>query len=184
MYDWKDKEGKQPLDSYEYSYQAKIIDNGGDMVTSPDYKIPVLQVRREKTKIDSSAGKQIEKISLVLFEFNKFDLGKRNDLIMSEFVFPRLYDSVYVIVNGYTDIIGQDEANLKLSINRARAVSEIVFDKVAKDHLFYEGLERRSLCMIMLFRKADFITEPYSCSYRILCRKLRRRKTRIKLNNR
>jgi outer membrane protein OmpA-like peptidoglycan-associated protein len=139
VFDWKDTEGRQPLDSLDYTYQAKIIDNGGDMVTSPDYKIPVLQVRQEKTKIDSSAGKPIEKISLVLFEFNKFELGRRNDLIMNEFVYPRLYDSVYVIVNGYTDIIGQDEANLKLSVNRARAVSEVVSGKVAPDHLFYEG---------------------------------------------
>jgi OmpA-OmpF porin, OOP family len=104
-----------------------------------EYKIPVLQVKQEKTKMDSSKGKQIEKISLVLFEFNKFELGNRNDRIMAEFVFPRLYDSVYIIVNGYTDNIGSDEANLKLSINRARSVSEKISDKSAPDHLYYEG---------------------------------------------
>jgi outer membrane protein OmpA-like peptidoglycan-associated protein len=59
---------------------------------------------------------------------------------MNEFVYPKLTDtSLYVIVNGYTDKIGSDEGNLKLSQSRAKAVYDKLINKVSPVHLSYQG---------------------------------------------
>ena len=51
-------------------------------------------------------------------------MGKWNHKILDEYVFPRIAPNSDVAVNGYTDILGTPDYNLKLSENRANATKK------------------------------------------------------------
>ncbi len=80
------------------------------------------------TKVDvtySSLAKNIEKVSLVLFDFNSSEVDTRNKnalLKLSDAIRP----TSKITVNGYTDIIGTSDYNQRLSEERAKSVAAVM----------------------------------------------------------
>ena len=126
-FDWKDKQGKLPKGLTGLDVKLKTVDNGGDVAESPQLTLPVKEITSEVSKSENLMEKKIEKVSLILFNFDSYDPGAKNEVIMNEYVYPKLSDTTqYITVNGYTDIIGKPEYNLKLSGNRAERVGSTV----------------------------------------------------------
>ena len=85
------------------------------------------EVKKERLKnVELEGGITKEKISLILFEFDKSDMGPKNDQIMNEFVYPRINNISSIMISGYTDRIGSDEYNQALSERRAKAVYDVL----------------------------------------------------------
>ena len=59
--------------------------------------------------------------------------GERNERIMQEYVYPRITAGSRVTVNGYTDAIGSEEYNLKLSQERADAVRAVLLARMGEE---------------------------------------------------
>lgn len=87
-------------------------------------KYPVTFESINKESIDSS-GIKIEKLSLVLFDFNSSELSERNKRALDK-IKTNLLNAKKIIIRGYTDNIGAEEYNYKLSLKRAENIKTII----------------------------------------------------------
>ena len=101
---------------FEFELYAK--DEDGMEGTSEVMKMPVIYA--EKKKDVDQIKKQISKMSLVLFDFGSFSIGKRNELMLNK-IDKTVLDNAKLSVVGYTDSIGTSKGNLTLSQKRAES---------------------------------------------------------------
>lgn len=121
-WNWRNEAGRLPEGEDQMQVQLKVIDKGGREVLSNVDEISVRQFSTRDVIAENLGDKTREVYNLILFKYNSSDMGKWNRMILDEFVFPRVTGISDVSVGGYTDILGTDEYNLKLSGNRANAV--------------------------------------------------------------
>jgi outer membrane protein OmpA-like peptidoglycan-associated protein len=139
-FDWKNITGDLPGDEVPFEIFTEVVDNSEQKISLNKIIIPVKQIGIEKNYSDTSIGESINKISLVLFDFGKYELDPKNESIMKEFVLPKLSNrNLYVTINGFTDNIGPRETNIKLSENRSKAVMKIIKSKIPEGNLFLNG---------------------------------------------
>lgn len=84
--------------------------------------IPVDYVSSVRKKTENLADKTVDKYSLILFDFDDSELTADNIAVLEQMVLPNIRSVSKVNIIGYTDRIGNDEYNLKLSRERAEAV--------------------------------------------------------------
>jgi outer membrane protein OmpA-like peptidoglycan-associated protein len=119
-WDWRDKDGNLPRSSLRY--QLMIEDTAGERVNVLSRTIPVRFLTIERKLVERLPEKDLERVNLILFEFNSAVLGPRNERILAE-VSDRIKPESMVSVSGYTDIIGDEETNKILSERRALSVA-------------------------------------------------------------
>jgi outer membrane protein OmpA-like peptidoglycan-associated protein len=124
-------------------YSGVVYTTDEDSAVSSSSEIPI-----KKVVVNSSGGgrvidKMVEKLSLILYNFNAYTLSPANMEILRT-IFPKITPDARVSVYGHTDDIGTDEANLSLSINRARIVHDIIKKNKSARSYRYEGLGKHS----------------------------------------
>ncbi|MGB9774214.1 MAG: OmpA family protein [Bacteroidota bacterium] len=120
-WDWRNDNGDLPRSSLRYQCTAEDLSGlAGTIATAT---IPVRFLSLERKQVEHLADKDIEKISLILFDFNSAVLGSKNEKIL-QLVYSRVLPKSSLLVIGSTDVIGDEKANLILSQRRAQAVYE------------------------------------------------------------
>ena len=134
-WNWKNTRGELPASSGDLSMRMLVRDRAGDAALSEPVAVRVREVRSERRQnVEvSDDGVTKEKISLILFPFDVAEPGERNERIMQEYVYPRITAGSRVTVNGYTDAIGSEEYNLKLSQERADAVRAVLLARMGEE---------------------------------------------------
>ena len=84
--------------------------------------IPVEYISSVRKKTENLADKTIDKYSLILFDFDDAQLTVENIAVLEQMVLPNIRSASKVNIIGYSDRIGNDDYNLKLSRERAEAV--------------------------------------------------------------
>lgn len=84
--------------------------------------IPVEYISSTRKRTEQLADRTISKFSLVLFDFNKSEITPDNQKIIETAVLPSIQYNSTVKIYGYTDRIGDDTYNKKLSKDRAESV--------------------------------------------------------------
>lgn len=92
--------------------------------------IPVEYISSTRKRIEQLADRTISKFSLVLFDFNKSELTPDNQKIVETSVLPAIQYNSIVKIYGYTDRIGDDAYNKKLSKERAESVRRALESKI------------------------------------------------------
>lgn len=108
----------EPLD-----YKLEIIDKDNKVWESPVQQLPVEQLSIEKKMIEMIADKEIDRFSLILFGFDKADLGAEN-LKIAEIAKKRIRPNSTVKIEGFSDRVGDFNHNLDLSQRRAIATAK------------------------------------------------------------
>lgn len=108
---------------------------GTDSVTIAG-SIPVDYISSVRKKTENLPDKTIDKYSLILFDFDDASLGTDNQRILEQMVLPSISALSKVTIVGYSDRIGNDEHNNKLSRERAEAV-RVFLQGRARDARFY-----------------------------------------------
>jgi len=122
-YNWRSTQGnKLPSGEDKMDVQLKVTDKSGREVLSNTDQIDVRQFSVSKMGAENLQDKTRETYNLILFTYNKSDMGKWNHKILDSYVYERIQPNSDVSVNGYTDILGTEDYNTKLSTNRANAV--------------------------------------------------------------
>lgn len=83
-----------------------------------------------KKRVEQLSDRTIAKFSLVLFDFDKSELTPENSRILETLVLPSVQFNSTVKIFGYTDRIGEEEYNKKLSASRALTVKNALEAKV------------------------------------------------------
>ena len=99
-----------------------------------------LLYRKIHSKTREKTAKIAEKNDIV-FENNSSELTDKSRLVMNAFIeFLRENPTVHATIEGYTDNIGSDDANLRLSEERAKSVYDyLVNNRVRPDRIQYKG---------------------------------------------
>jgi outer membrane protein OmpA-like peptidoglycan-associated protein len=122
-FNWRSEAGnKLPSGEDKMDVQLKVTDKKGREVLSNMDQIDVKQFSVADVVSKHTEGKTLETYNLILFKYNKADMGVWNHKILDTYVYQRIQPNSDATVNGYTDILGTDDYNEKLSTNRAKAV--------------------------------------------------------------
>jgi outer membrane protein OmpA-like peptidoglycan-associated protein/Tol biopolymer transport system component len=114
--------GKLPEGEDKMSVQLRLTDKAGREVLSNVDVVGVKQFSQSQRVADNVENKTVETYNLILFKYNTADMGKWNHKILDTYVYERIQPNSDVAVNGFTDILGTDDYNDRLSTNRANAV--------------------------------------------------------------
>ena len=125
--DWNlDKEREKDLAKLDTIHAVlQVVDRTEQQAESDEATLPV----RHYTLLDKhrlgSTDTIISRYSLILFDFDRSDLGEANRRI-ADFVKTRVSSQSNVRILGYTDRIGSDEFNQNLSKQRARSIERYI----------------------------------------------------------
>lgn len=130
-FNWRNEPGnKLPEGEDNMSVQLRITDTKGREVLSNVDEIAVRQFSQADVHAEHLTDKTRETYNLILFKYNSSDMGKWNHKIMESYVYSRIQPNSDVSVNGYTDILGTSDYNVKLSTNRANAVKSDIANHI------------------------------------------------------
>jgi len=124
MLDWHLEEDQanvphfpQPID-----YQLEVTDLNGQTYTVPSADIPTDQMTIQRKRRERIADKEVNRYSLILFDFGSADLDANNRRII-DYIKNRITINASVAVTGHTDRMGDTELNQRLSEQRAQATT-------------------------------------------------------------
>ncbi|MBI3259625.1 MAG: OmpA family protein [Ignavibacteriae bacterium] len=121
--DWKvtrESGGRRVADTIEYSFNVR--DSIGQDTTIYGI-VPVEQVTIQKKRDEKLTDKKIDRYNLILFDFNRSDIDKRNMSILT-FVKNRISPDSRVSITGFTDQTGDEEYNTRLAQMRASSAAQ------------------------------------------------------------
>jgi outer membrane protein OmpA-like peptidoglycan-associated protein len=122
--DWKveAEQGTVPRAPGVVLYQLNLRDNSGQQHQTAVGELPVEQVTVRKKRNERVADVNIERYNLILFDYDRAELGAENRRLVEE-VRERITPESHVKITGYTDRIGDAAYNERLALDRARAVA-------------------------------------------------------------
>ena len=124
----------------------RLTDKSGREVLSNVDEVGVKQFSQTQMSAENVENKTIETYNLILFKYNTADMGKWNHKILDTYVYERIQPNSDVAVNGFTDILGTDDYNDRLSTNRANAVRADVAQHRSKSvSLVAKGFGKKGL---------------------------------------
>lgn len=113
----------------DWEFEAMDMDGDTAVITG---SLPVEYVSSVRKRTESLPDKTIDKYSLILFDFDKSTLTTDNERILERMVLPSIRANSKVSIYGYTDRIGNEDHNRKLSMERATTVKTFLQSR-AKD---------------------------------------------------
>jgi outer membrane protein OmpA-like peptidoglycan-associated protein len=123
-WNWKNTNDDFPLGDTALTAVFSVTDKTGRECVSNAVSIPVRRITTDDKKREKVADKTLERYNLIMFPFDKSDVGPMNSRILREYVLPRLAPSSDALVVGHTDVIGSDEYNQTLSAARGAKAKE------------------------------------------------------------
>lgn len=128
---WSIKKGSLAAEELPIDYELVARSPRGDSAVTTG-SLGVEYLTRERKRTSKIADQTVDKYSLVLFEFDKATMTAENRRILEQMVLPNITSNSEVTILGYTDRIGNDDHNFKLSMERAEAVRAFLSSR-AKD---------------------------------------------------
>ncbi|MBN1499085.1 MAG: OmpA family protein [Spirochaetes bacterium] len=124
----------------DYAMEFTVKDKAGNTTKLANSQIPV-----DILVIVTDRGLKI-KISNIQFAFGSAKIiGNGSTILKRVAQILQKYEGYNIIVEGHTDDIGKEDYNLKLSEERARAVTEFLIQKgIARERLTYMGMGETS----------------------------------------
>ena len=104
-------------------YYLKVQDNLGQSAVSSKNRLPIEQLTIDKKRIERISDKEFEYYSLILFDFGKSQLRNEHKSVV-DLIKNRIQKDSKVYIKGYTDSIGDEDDNAKLSDKRAKSVAK------------------------------------------------------------
>lgn len=113
----------------DFEFTARTVRGDSTTVVGT---VPVDYVSSVRKRTENLPDRTVDKYSLILFDFDKATLNEDNQRILEMMVLPSIRANSRVSVIGYTDRIGSDDYNKKLSAERAQTV-RLFLQSRAKD---------------------------------------------------
>lgn len=131
-------------DSAHIALAFRIVDKAGRTVEADPDTLLVRILTLERKQEERLRNVLVEKISLILFDFDKAEVSERNLSLLRSAV-SRITPSSSVLVRGTTDALGSEEYNDELSLRRAESVRNALITLGVQAPLRTEGWGERDL---------------------------------------
>jgi outer membrane protein OmpA-like peptidoglycan-associated protein len=112
-------------------YSLTVADSTDQIVKSETKRIPIELLSVEKKRQNETKDTIINIYNLILFDFDKHTLDPVNKRI-TDIIKSEITENATVTVIGYTDVIGDDDYNLRLSTRRAESTANALNAKNIK----------------------------------------------------
>lgn len=132
-----------------------IVANDAGQSKKTSMQIPVNLVTLQEAKATTEGGKQIERYSLIVFDYNSAKLNETNQRIM-DLVKSRIKPDSKVLIRGFADRTGESEYNRDLAMRRCAEAKrvlgvpdeQVTLESIGSDRLIYDNeiAEGRSYC--------------------------------------
>lgn len=110
----------QPL-----SYSLEILDANEREIKATG-SIPVAQMTTAHKRQNNVNDKELDLYRLINFEFERSNVTSDHKKIIENFIVGNIKPHSQVTITGYTDVTGDPLTNQRLSLDRAKAVSEAI----------------------------------------------------------
>lgn len=107
------------------NYILKVEDEFNNQTSSEIGTIPVTTISIDEKQTKKLGDKRIDRYNLILFPFGSAELTNAN-LRIADFIRDRIEENSEVLITGYTDKLGEEEVNLKLSVDRANKLAKVL----------------------------------------------------------
>ncbi|MBS1536789.1 MAG: OmpA family protein [Bacteroidetes bacterium] len=104
------------------TYKLDVRDNYGQETTAVGF-VPLERITLKKKQEEKLTDKTIDLYNLILFDFDKAVIDRRNMSILN-FVKKRISSNSRVSIRGFTDQTGDEEHNSRLALMRATAAAQ------------------------------------------------------------
>ncbi len=123
--DWRLEEDQRRVPKFPepIDYVLEITDMKGQKFETDIQSIATDQITIQRKKQERVADKEVNRYSLILFDFGSADINPDNKRII-DFIKNRITINSTVTVTGYTDRVGDPEFNRRLSEQRASATTQ------------------------------------------------------------
>ena len=111
-----------PSNETPYTAQLVVYSEDGKECRSSEVEIPVTIITNETKRRERLVDKTIDRYSLVLFVFDSDKAGALNERILKTYVYDDIRSGAKIKVTGYTDMVGLEDRNKRLSERRAATV--------------------------------------------------------------
>jgi outer membrane protein OmpA-like peptidoglycan-associated protein len=125
--DWNPAEsrGFTPHSTDPIVFAMDVRDAAGQRVATPSEQLPVEQVTLRQKREEGAADKRTDRYGLILFDYDRADLNAANERIAA-LIRSRIPAGASVSITAFTDRIGEEDYNMRLSEARARATARAI----------------------------------------------------------
>jgi outer membrane protein OmpA-like peptidoglycan-associated protein len=123
-WDWRNGMGTLPAKG-EYVFSLTARDRTGQTIATDPQIIPIKVVLLRQSPGENSPDHVLERISLILFDFDRSSLDDRNIRNLKALA-PKLSPTSTVRIRGFTDELGEEAHNQVLSEKRAAAARDLL----------------------------------------------------------
>ncbi len=143
-WDLSNSDSTSPHKAGNISYSLEVRDNLNQQYSTPPARIPVEQLTVDRKRLERREDKEFEYYRLILFDYASSNLKTEHRKVV-DFIKNRITPLSTVVITGYTDRIGKEEVNMRISTSRARAVarrlnvSNAKVEGVGENQLLYKN---------------------------------------------
>ncbi len=122
--DWtvSNDDNSSPKKAGNLSYHLSVTDSLNQSIDTKLQQIPVEQLTVDRKRLERKEDKEFEYYRLILFGYASSNLkSEHRDVI--DYIKGRIKPQSNVEIKGYTDRIGKEDVNLRISTQRANAVA-------------------------------------------------------------
>jgi outer membrane protein OmpA-like peptidoglycan-associated protein len=142
---WEINQKTVPKSDEDLAYFMTAMESVGQITSSKIKRIPISKKSIEMKRRTGQSDKEYEYYSLILFDYGKSDLGREHKKVV-DFVKNRINDRSKIFIYGFTDAMGDEEVNKKISDKRAISVlkrlninSNVVYEGKGESELLYDN---------------------------------------------
>ncbi|MCK5741166.1 MAG: OmpA family protein [Chlorobi bacterium] len=119
------KDPTAPNQGGQITYVLEAEDVFTNIAVTEDQWLPVKQITLDRKRLENLQDKEFEYYSLILFDYGKMKLSGRNKKLVN-FVKQRVRPKSSIVITGYSDKMGEERANQRISDARAKEVSRLM----------------------------------------------------------
>lgn len=163
-WDWEINEKFNILNTNPINYQIIIEDEFGQVFKTKKQILPIDQISVDIKRLEKIKDVVYENYSLILFDYGKTELASEHKKVV-DFVKSRISPNAKVKIIGYTDSMGEDNINERISTQRAKVTHKRLdipkaefIGKGEKDLLFDNTLpEGRFYCRTVVINVENIV---------------------------
>jgi outer membrane protein OmpA-like peptidoglycan-associated protein len=138
--DWNLEQEQGTTPRFDSPLDYKLVLTKGGETAEANAQLPMQMIKLSEKAINKVGDKRIDKFNLILFDFNSSEISGRNSDII-DIIDTRIEDNSTIQIKGYTDRMGDEALNERLSNSRAESANKALGNSNAISKGYGEKIE-------------------------------------------
>lgn len=138
--DWNLEQEQSTTPRFDSPLDYKLVLTKGSETAEATAQLPMNMIKLSEKSINQVGDNRIDKFNLILFDFNSAEISGRNSDII-DIINSRIEDNSTIQIKGYTDRMGDEGFNERLSNSRAESANKALNKGNAQSKGYGEKIE-------------------------------------------